>query len=384
MFLLSASFLASAAFMLLLPVLPVFATEVVRLEEGRVGLVVGAFSLTALLCRPFIGHLLDNYNRKITLLIALAMFTGAFASYIFTVAVAMLLLVRMAHGISWAGLTTSAATIIADIVPAEKRGAGIGYFSMTIPLAMVIGPALGLVILNFSGSFQLVFIFSVFLSAISFIIAGLLKLPTVVRPKKKLALSFPALYEKRAAGLAFMQFCYSFAYGSIITFLPIYAHKNNIDNSGAFFILYAAGVLLSRFLVRNTLDLRGPTPLVLSGYLCFAAGGFSLAFATSPAIFFVSGSLAGFGGGMVMPTISTMTMNVVEPFNRGKANATVGTAMDVGMGLGALGAGCLIQQTSYETAYITGAALMCLPLLWYFLSEKNRYYMNLERLRKEL
>ncbi len=382
-FLLSASFLASTAFMLLLPVLPIFAMEAVKLEEGRVGRVVGAFSLTALLSRPFIGYLLDNYNRKIMLLAALVLFIGAFTSYIFITTIAVLLLVRMAHGVSWASITTSTATVVADIVPEKKRGEGIGYFSMTMPLAMIVGPALGLVVYDIFHSFAVVFLLSIGLSVLALALAGLLKLPSLARPKKPLVLSIPALYEKRAMGLAFMQFCYSLTYSGIITFLPLYAHKNNINNSGVFFMLYATGVLLSRFVVRNTLDLRGPTPLVVSGYLCFAVGAVSLAFATSPVAFFVSGALAGFGGGMIMPTISTMTMNVVESFYRGKANATVFTAMDIGMGLGALGLGYLIQHTSYKTAYITGAALTCLPILWYFISEKNRYYRNLEKLRNQ-
>ena len=381
-FLISSAFLASTAFMLLLPVLPIFATKAVHLEEGRVGLIVGAFSLTALLSRPFIGYLLDNYNRKLLLLTAITLFIGAFTSYIFITTILLLLLTRMVHGLSWAAITTSTATVVVDIVPEKKRGQGIGYFSMTYPLAMIVGPALGLAFYDLFGSFSVIFIISVVLSVFALILAGLLKLPPVSRREKPLVLSIPALYEKRVAGLAFMQFCYSFAYSGVITFLPLYAHKNNIDNSGVFFILYAAGVLLIRFVVRNTLDLRGPMPLIVSGCTCFALGIMSLAFATSQAAFFVSGTLAGFGGGIIMPTISTMTMNVVESFNRGKANATVFTAMDIGMGLGALGVGYLIQHTSYKTAYIISAALICLLIIWFFISEKNRYYRNLEKLRR--
>ena len=370
--------------MLLLPILPIFATEVIRLDEGYVGLVVGAFSLTALLSRPFIGHLLDNYNRKTVILLALILFVGAFTSYNFVATIAMLLLVRMAHGVSWAAITTSTATIVADIVPEKRRGAGIGYFSMTMPLAMIIGPALGLLIFGVSRNFSVIFVISAFLGLLSLILIKLLKLPSVSRSRKPLEISVFALYEKRAAGLAFMQFCYSFVYSGVITFLPLYAHKNSIEHSGVFFMFYAAGVLLSRFIVRNAFDLRGPTPLLISGFSCFALGILSLAFSSSQTTFFISGILAGFGGGIVMPTISTMTMNVVESFYRGKANATVFTAMDIGMGLGALMIGYLIQRTSYRASYVAGAALMCLPAVWYLIFEKNRYAANIEKLRNKL
>lgn len=376
--------LFATAFMLLMPLIPIFAMEQVKLPEGKIGLIVGAFSVTALAIRPFIGYLLDNYNRKTIYVITGAFFVLVIASYEFVTTLAILLAVRMLHGGTWASITTSASTIVVDIIPPNKRGEGIGLFSMAFPLAMVIGPALGLEVYNFSESFRVVFAVSTAMCVVAFVVMLFVKIPNPARPRRKLVLSLPALYEKRALGLAFMQFCYSFSYSGIVTFLPIFAHKYNIDNASYFFMFYALSVIASRMLVRKTFDLRGPTPIIVAGFTIFALGGASLALTSSPSMFFVSGVLAGFGAGMVMPTISTMTMNIVEAHNRGKANATVMTALDVGMGAGAFVLGIVLQYTSYSFMYITLAFILLVPIAFYVLFEKKRYFRNIEAHEEKL
>ena len=58
----------------------------------------------------------------------------------------LLLLIRFIHGFSFGIATTATGTIAADIIPAVRRGEGMGYFATSTNLAMAIGPFLGLMI----------------------------------------------------------------------------------------------------------------------------------------------------------------------------------------------------------------------------------------------
>lgn len=54
-------------------------------------------------------------------------------------------LVRLMHGIAYHGLSSTATgTIVANIIPASRRGEGIGYYMLSSTLATAIGPFLGL------------------------------------------------------------------------------------------------------------------------------------------------------------------------------------------------------------------------------------------------
>ncbi|MDR2869743.1 MAG: MFS transporter [Deferribacteraceae bacterium] len=377
-------FLASATFMLLMPILPLFALNVIKLPEAEIGLMVGAFSVAAFCVRPFLGYLIDSYDKRRIFVISMALFTAVVISYGFISTLAMLLVVRMLHGGSWASASTAVSTIVVDIIPPKRRAEGIGAFSLAMPLAMVIGPAAGVELYMRSG-FGVTFAAASVTCVIALGLCFLLRLPPRPNvPRQKLKLSPAGLYEMRAMGISAMQFCYSFAYAGVATFLPIYATKNGVGNFSYFFVFYACTVLASRILVRKTFDLRGPSPMIYMGYTGFAIGAFIMGLTHSAGFLYLAGLFCGLGGGMIMPSLNTMSMNIVEPMNRGKATATVMTAIDVGMGVGAMVLGVIAQHTSYSVMYFTVTASLVLSMLWYRFYEKKHYLHNIERMATKL
>jgi predicted MFS family arabinose efflux permease len=358
--------------MLLLPILPLFSTQALGLAESHVGVVVSAFAFSALACRPFVGYSVDNLNRKAILLISSILFTAVFFSYSLVIAIIPLLFLRVLHGISWSSFSTTGPAAVADILPAEKRGEGFGYFSMGMPLAMVTGPAVGMVLLDKTKSFDLIFYGSAAMGVIGTVFVILLKLPGEKREKKPFVLSPLELYEARSLGISFLQFCFSFSYAGIATFMPLYSHKTGIGNPGSFFIVYALGILVSRFRVRHAFDLKGPDRLILTGFAFFIVGLVSLAFING-FLFYFSAAAAGYGAGILLPTLATMNMNIVPQARRGKANATLFTAVDIGVGLGAFLLGFVIEALSYNATYILLAVLLIIPAVWYFKSGRKQY-----------
>jgi predicted MFS family arabinose efflux permease len=359
--------------MLLLPILPLFSTQALGLAESHVGIVVSAFAFAALACRPFVGYAVDNLNRKAILLISSIIFTAVFFSYSLVATLIPLLFLRVAHGISWASFSTTSPAAVADIIPPQKRGEGFGYFSMGLPIAMVIGPAVGMIILEQTKSFNLIFCGSAIMGIVGMALIAFLNMPKEKREKKPFILSPLALYETHSLGISFLQFCFSFSYAGIVTFMPLYSHKFNIGNSGYFFMVYALGILLSRFRVRKTFDLKGPDRLILTGFASFILGLFLLSLMNGSFLFYLSAAAAGYGAGIILPTLATMNMNVVSQARRGKANATLFTAIDIGVGTGAFVLGFVIEKLSYGATYAIIALVLIPPVVWYFKDGRRQY-----------
>ena len=66
-------------------------------------------------------------------------------------------------------------------------------------------------------------------------------------------------------------------------------------------------------------------------------------------------------------------MNVVEPVRRGAANATLFSAFDIGIGLGALFLGMLAQAIGYRAMFLVEAGVLVIPMMMFLLVIIPRY-----------
>ena len=115
------------------------------------------FLLSAIIIRPFTGKILDLVGKRKMLWISLLFYLICTMLYYFTSSFILLLILRFVQGIWFSIATTASVTLAADNIPNTRRGAGLGYFMMSTNLAVVIGPFIGLFIIQ-SFSFDLLFI----------------------------------------------------------------------------------------------------------------------------------------------------------------------------------------------------------------------------------
>lgn len=357
-------------FYMLMPILPVYAVHDIGLDEGMVGFVIGVFAISSVIGRPISGFSVDRYGRMIVFIPAFIVFTLCFGSYVFATAVFSLLLVRLVHGFSWGVTNTAGATVVADIIPQNLRSQGIGYFGLSMTAAMAIGPSLG-VFLTDHFSIKGIFGFSMLLCAIGVGMSFFLKPPKIQRDNK--SFNVKNLFEKRVAGIAFIEFFFGFIYISVMSYATLHGLELHIKGMSVFFLIYALAMAVTRPLGGRVMAKYGPTPLLTSGLASFALGLLMLAFAKGELAFMASGSFLGIGGGFIMPTIMTMAINVVIPQRRGAANATIFTALDIGIGLGAVLFGFVAKRIGYEGMYIIAACVVAVPALIYFLKVARSY-----------
>lgn len=363
----TATFFIFCAFQILMPILPKYA-QTLGADEKIVGLVTGLFTISALLARPFIGRELDRGGRRRIYLLGLVIFFLAILGYLWAPTLLLLMAFRLVHGVGWAGASTAAGTIVADIIPPARRGEGMGYYGVASTLAMAVAPALGLTLLV-KYDFTLIFIVSLVLTGGAFIIGRAIKLESHSKPQdgQKKA----TIFDLRALKSSLVLFFMTFSYGGMVTFLPLHAQEQGIENIGPFFTIYAIGLLITRPIAGKYYDRKGPDLIVIIGMIAMFLGTFILGQSSSLSIFMVCGILYGIGFGSVQPTLLALALHGVEPQRRGAVNGTVFSFFDLGIGLGSMVLGVFADSFGYSNMYTFASIAPLVGLALFFLWPKK-------------
>ncbi|MHB1413676.1 MAG: MFS transporter [Chloroflexota bacterium] len=371
---------AFGSFYLLLATLPVYIVSIGG-SESEVGFIIAVFSLTTVLLRPFIGRAADSHGRRIFILVGNAILALVSGLYGLVQTVPMLLGLRIFHGVGWASGGTATSALVADAAPRTRRGEAMGYFGMFSNLAMAVGPALGFMLLNSYGFLTLFLI-----SAAIGVLATVLVLPIREgHPNKPVVPAAPGandpsvgsqgwlntfigdtgLIERTALFPSAVLVLMAVTYGTIVTFLSVFADKQGIENPGIFFTVYAIVLIIARGLTGRLSDRYGRPAVIAPGLVLTAAGLLLLSTATALPTFLGVAVLYGLSFAAVQPAIMAMVVDRAPAQRRGAAMGTFSTAMDLGIGVGALLGGFVAQAAGYPAMYAAaaGAALLALVVL---------------------
>lgn len=344
------------AFYMLYPTLPLFIIQIGG-NEAQVGLSMGAFMLTSVMVRPIVGGLLDRYGRRPFIVWGLLLFILAMYLYNWIGGIAVLLGLRIVHGMSWAVSSTAINTAVTDMIPSARLGEGMGWFSTSMTLAMAFGPMVGIwVVQDFS--YHVLFQFAVVLSAVALLLTFGAKMP--FRPQsgaRKIE-----LFEKPVLPISTSVFFMFIAYGGITTFVPLFAESIKV-NSGVFFLAFAATLALSRPLSGKLSDRYGETFVIVPALVITVLALISLSFSTGLFGLIVSAVLYGLGFGSAHPALQSATIRLARPDRKGVANASLATATDLGIGVGAIMLGWVSQYTSYPFLFAVSGVTVVLSML---------------------
>ncbi len=365
------NFLMFTSMYILLPTLPVYAQSIGG-SETVAGMIVGLFTFAAVLVRPFSGNLLDSRGRKTVLLAGILIFLVSAAGYTWAYLVWMLLALRVVHGLGWGATTTAAGTVASDVIPAARRGEGMGYYGISSTIAMSVGPALGLAIIAHY-SFEWLFLISVLFAAAGLICGLFINYEGIAGKSVEVSANKSGgnkpkgvIIEKSSIAPSLVLFFTAVTYGGIVTFLKPYADFRGIENIGPFFTVYALVLLFSRPVMGRMADRYGAGPLLIPGILMVAAALFTLMNASALVIFLLAAVLYGLGFGAVQPVLNALVISLAPPERRGAANATFFSAMDLGIGLGAVILGAISERVGYSMMYGSSILFALLALVIYF------------------
>lgn len=365
------SFLFSASFNMLIPELPAYLSSMGGAEYK--GYIIGLFTITAGIARPFSGKLTDKIGRVPVMAVGSLVCVVCGLLYPLLTTVAGFLWLRLFHGFSTGFKPTATAAYVADIIPANRWGEAMGIHGLCFSTGLAIGPAIGSELTN-QFSINAMFYFSSVIALLSIII--LMNMKETLKKKEKfnfylLKLKRSELIEMRVLPGALVTFLSYLSYGAILTVISDWGSHLGVANKGLFFMVFTVSSLLIRFLSGKLSDRIGRVKIIKSSLFLLVIALILIARSNSALALMLASSVYGIATGMLSPAITAWIVDLSHPDFRGKAIATMYISLEAGIGLGAFVAGAffvsdvaMIPITFYVIASITMLALLYLQFIY--------------------
>ncbi|KXK39553.1 MAG: MFS transporter [Saprospiraceae bacterium] len=371
----AANFLSACAFFLLMPTIPIYLSEQLQVQHSNIGIVLSSYAIALLLIRPFSGYWVDIYARKSLYLLGLSLFVSLFIGYYFAVTVMYFIILRFVHGLFWGISTVSANTIAIDIIPASRRAEGIGYFGVTMNVAMAIAPFIAVDIYDEYG-FSVLISSALVMGVLAVITASFIRCPHRKKLDEIPPISFDRFILIKGIPIMINQLFLAFGWGTLVAYAVLYGKEINIQNAGIFFLFLASGIVFSRVNSGRYVD-RGHLHIVMMIAMCAIIVGFvSFAIFHNIIMYSASAFILGIGYGTLFPALQTIYINMAPSSKRGTANSTYLTGFDLGIGSGMLLGAIFAEKYGFASMYLITAGLCFVALVMYWLNSRKVYEKN--------
>ncbi|OMP68031.1 MFS transporter [Domibacillus epiphyticus] len=367
------NFFVFMSFYFLLVTLPIFVLNEMNGSETEAGLAITVFLISAILIRFISGQWVEHFGQKRVLIASLIIFLAATMLYPFINGLTALLILRFFHGIGFGMATTAAGAVVANIIPNSRRGEGMGYYVMSMNLAMAIGPFAGLAIMNEWG-IKTGFLVCITIAAAALLTGLSLKKDELQRQPEerfKMDLSPGNLIEKSAVPISLTGLFFAIVYSAILSFVSVYAEELHLGEvAGYFFVVYAIIILLSRPFTGRWFDQYGANRIVYPSIVIFAVGMLVLSLAGGPAFYLIAAGVIGLGWGTLFPGFQTIAISRARPEKKALATATFLSLFDLGIGLGSFVIGAAAAGLGFKTLYAACAVYVLIGIIVYYFVQK--------------
>ena len=363
------SFFASLSYFLIQTLVTSYALSF-GAELAAAGSAVGAFSIAAMVIRPFSGFFADRLNKKILLAVTTAMMGLALILYNFCHSVGMLFFIRIFHGIAFGVNGTVNIALAVEYIPKSRTGEGLGYYGVGQVASQIIGPPLGLALKNLIG-FNLLFIgdaaFTVAAAAAFFLI---FKYKETEKKSLNLRELFPhkegenwakeiigSLIAVECIFYALMGGLFSMGNSIVHGFLVVLGETKSIDGISYFFTVNAIMLFVLRMTVGKMLD-RTKLLIVVVASMATSAVAFSLVGWSGTLVPILAGAvIKAFGnvGGQV--SLQSACVKKVDAARVGVATSTYYIGADIGNGFGPVWGGIVAEKHGVASPFLVMAVI---------------------------
>jgi MFS family permease len=341
------------------------------LERGAsqtdVGFIMGAFSLASVLCRPLIAAMIDRFGRKRSFTVGTLIMTAVPLAYLglhgdLREIYALLLLIRIIHGIGLAICSTAVFTYVADIIPASRLNEGLGIFGVSGLVGLAVGPVAAELVIRRWG-FPIHFMLAAGLGLVA-LMSHLRLEESFVGSKREADPSFFGLFHSRKLLLvAALAAVFGIATAASGSFVTPFAKAEQLGFVALYFIAYSLAAVLTRFGGARLGDRLGehrvlPYALVLSG-----TGLLLLTLLHGSVTLVLAGLLTGCGHGFLYPSLNALAIRGEPMAIRGKITGIFTGSIDAGVFVGSIVLGCIGDWLGFRALFLTAGLTMLVGLV---------------------
>jgi MFS family permease len=356
-----AQFTFSSVFFILVPTIPIYLARM-KSEESEIGILVGILSITSLILRPFVGRGLLRIPERSFMITGTLIYAASSIFYLFAPPFWPFLIVRVLQGVGFALFSTASFTFVANISPEAHWGQIISYFYLSINIAFTLAPYFGMLLIN-AFNFTVLFLVCAGLSLCSLFITSKLRIRTIaiekLSDKDQPFLSYGALPP------AIMALLVNINYGALIAFFPLYAINHGVANPGLFFGAFAFILVIGRAFGGKILDIYSRDKVIPPCVILHIISNIILSFSTTLPMFILVAIIWGMGSALLYPLLVASALDRAGS-SRGPAMGTFTALADLGVGMGPVIMGFILQLTSYPIMFLCLAVTSSINLLYFF------------------
>jgi MFS family permease len=335
-----------------------------------IGLVFTAFSVTSFVLRPLIGHLTDVWSVRGTIAIGAALLGGLpFSLVAPTLWVAFV--ANGLRGIGWGAFSSGSSTAVALLAPPQRRGEASGQYSVAGTASQAFAPAIGLWLLQQTGSYAFVFVLGG-LCGLGALVVLLTQVPRLGVGKTTFrgAFAWPAagislssFVEARVLLASLLLVCVTLTTPMSTVFIPVHALALGVEHISFYFIAAGITSITLRLMLGRYLDRGSRGRWIVGGYALLALAFVAFTQVRGLEGFLLAAVLSASGIALAQPSMMALAMDRAASGRMGKAMATYSMFFRAGEGLGAPFAGWLILQFGFTGMYVGALAIVLMGIV---------------------
>jgi MFS family permease len=338
---------------------------------SMVGIVIGSFTISALVLRPMLGRKIDRHGHRPFLLGALAVLILAAASLAAFRTVPGLVGVRLVQGGAHAAVFVALASLAVQAAPLGRRATAVSRFSLFQYVGLGIGPPMAGWLIAWHG-FTAAWLASVVLLTLAVLASLFLEEATVPQPRRAKERSFRLLH-RNATKPGILMIFPSVGYGAITSFGAVYAMSIGAA-PGLLYAVFSVTIIIIRFGAGDLADRLGARPVVIPGLvlsgvgLCVTGGWATPQGALSGVVLF------GLGFSFLFPALFDVAMDASMSSERAEVVASFTAYADLGVGVGAVLTGLVVGFTGFGAAFaVMGlCSVFAAAIAWAMLPRRGR------------
>ena len=348
------------SFGVLNPVLPRYIRGPLHHSDVGVGIGLAAFTVTALALRQFSGRFGDRRGRHIPIRLGSVVNTVSMLGLFAATSLAHIVALRLLLGIAEALIFVGVATAVQDISPDDRRGESASLFSLSLFVALAIGPLVGEQMLDHFG-YDGVWWFAVGAAALGTAFAFTIPdTRTHFIPDDAPA---PPLVHRAALRPGAILGCAIWGLASFNGYMPLYALEIGLKGASPVFLANSIVIMLFRSVGARIPDRFGALRTSRLAMICTPAGLAIMGLWQSVPGLFTGAVVMAVGQALAFPALMTVAVNSAPGTERGSVMGTFTAFFDLSFGGGLLALGFVSHTVGYNGAFLVAAGVATIGLL---------------------
>lgn len=340
--------------------------------ERGIGLVMGSAGVATLVTTLLLARYIDRMSRLQTLRWGIAALIAA--TLVLRAASGSLVLLCVARSLQGAAFAASfmtAGSLATDYAPLNRTTEALGLFGIFTLVTHALSPLLAerfVQLWGWDGMFLVTSAYSVLAWGLSW------QLEDLDQMRDDRAHPRPARWTQAEMLLLLLTAMVGIAFGTMVTYLPVWSARLHVASVGVFFASYASTAIGVRIFFGHLGDrlekyrIVGPAALAV-GLCCIilAAGGERwLPGPTTSAYLLTVGVLYGLGHGFFYPNANVQYLDIRPADRRGESMSHFMLAFNVGGVVAGMFLGSLIESVGYPITYAICAVAVFAALVAYW------------------